>query len=171
VVELAGVNVLVGLISLRSGRARGRRTFRNGDLGRRGPRGSQVCLLSRSLIEAPGREGPTGAALVLLARWHEFSMLLTADAEAEAVPIDPGPIDVLKVAHHGSDDAGLDPLLDRTAPRLAVVSVGADNPYGHPTPQTISTLAEHHVPTLRTDEDGDVTIDVTREGWAVETGD
>jgi len=53
VVELAGVNVLVGLISLRSGRARGRRTFRNGDLGRRGPWGSQVCLLSRSLIEAP----------------------------------------------------------------------------------------------------------------------
>jgi competence protein ComEC len=125
----------------------------------------------RSLIEAPGREDPNGAALVLLARWHEFRMLLTADAEAEAVPIDPGPIDVLKVAHHGSDDAGLGRLLDRTAPRLAVVSVGADNPYGHPTPQTISALAEHHVPTLRTDEDGDVTIDVTREGWAVEAGD
>ena len=42
-------------------------------------------------------------------------MLLTADAEAEAVPLDPGPIDVLKVAHHGSDDAGLGALLDRTA--------------------------------------------------------
>ena len=60
-------------------------------------------------------------------------MLLTADAEAEAVPLDPGPVDVLKVAHHGSDDAGLGALLDRTAPRLAVISVGAGNPYGHPT--------------------------------------
>ena len=54
-----------------------------------------------------------------------FSMLLTADAEAEAVPLDPGPVDVLKVAHHGSDDAGLGALLDRTVPRLAVISVGA----------------------------------------------
>ena len=54
---------------------------------------------------APGGSEPT--ALVLLARWHRFSMLLTADAEAEAVPLDPGPVDVLKVAHHGSDDAGL----------------------------------------------------------------
>ena len=61
-------------------------------------------------------------------------MLLTADAEAEAVPIEPGPVDVLKVAHHGSDDAGLGALLDRTDPKLAVISVGAGNPYGHPTP-------------------------------------
>ena len=91
-------------------------------------------------------------ALVLLAHWHRFSMLLTADAEAEAVPLDPGPVDILKVAHHGSDDAGLGPLLDRTAPSLAVISVGSDNPYGHPTPDTLFTLAEHGVPTLRTDE-------------------
>jgi competence protein ComEC len=113
---------------------------------------------------------PNEDALVLLARWHSFSMLLTADAEAEAAPIEPGPVDVLKVAHHGSDDAGLDALLDRTLPRLAVISVGADNPYGHPTAGTLGTLAEHGVPTLRTDESGDVTIDVSRGGWSVETG-
>ena len=113
---------------------------------------------------------PNEAAVVLIARWHSFSMLLTADAEAEAVPLDPGPVDVLKVAHHGSEDAGLDALLDRTVPRLAVVSVGADNPYGHPAPQTLATLAEHGVPTLRTDESGDVTIDVARGGWRVGSG-
>ena len=101
---------------------------------------------------------------MLLARWHRFSMLLTADAEAEAVPIDPGPVDVLKVAHHGSDDAGLDALLDRTSPRLAVISVGADNPYGHPTPETLATLAEHRVPDAAHGRGGDVTIDVTRTG-------
>jgi competence protein ComEC len=97
-------------------------------------------------------------------------MLLTADAEAESVPLDPGPVDVLKVAHHGSDDAGLGPLLDRIAPSLAVISVGADNPYGHPTPATLSTLAEHRVATIRTDQGGDVTIDVSRGGWTVEAG-
>jgi competence protein ComEC len=95
-------------------------------------------------------------------------MLLTADAEAEAVPLDPGPIDVLKVAHHGSEDAGLAALLNHTAPGLAVISVGADNPYGHPAPATLSTLAEHHVPVMRTDVEGDISIDVTRKGWTVD---
>src|SRR5262249_23474622 len=86
----------------------------------------------------PGRD-PNLLCLVLLARWRHFSMLLTGDAEAEAVPMDPGPVDVLKVAHHGSADAGLDDLLDRSVPKLGVISVGADNRYGHP---TAGTLAE-----------------------------
>jgi competence protein ComEC len=116
------------------------------------------------------RSDPNQSAVVLLARWHSFSMLLTADAEAEAVPLDPGPVDVLKVAHHGSDDAGLAALLDRTAPRLAVISVGAGNPYGHPTADTLATLADHGIPTLRTDQAGDVEIDVTARGWRVESG-
>ena len=105
-------------------------------------------------------QDPNQQALVIEARWHDFSMLLTADAEAESVPIEPGPIDVLKVAHHGSDDAGLASLLERTRPRLAVISVGQGNPYGHPTPQTLQTLQEHGVPTLRTDRDGEVDIAV-----------
>jgi competence protein ComEC len=109
---------------------------------------------------ASAGEDPNRTALVIEARWHDFSLLLTADAEAEAVPIDPGPVDVLKVAHHGSDDAGLGALLDRARPRLAVISVGEGNPYGHPTAGTIATLRRHHVPVLRTDEDGDVVIDV-----------
>jgi competence protein ComEC len=108
----------------------------------------------------PG-EDPNGLALVMEARWRDFTMLLTADAEAETVPLDPGPVDVLKVAHHGSDDAGLGALLDCTRPQLAVISVGDDNPYGHPTRGTLSTLAEHQVPTLRTDEDGDVVLGVS----------
>lgn len=113
-------------------------------------------LLGRS---AQGQD-PNQLALVMEARWHRFSMLLTADAEAESVPIDPGPIDVLKVAHHGSDDAGLGSLLDRAQPELAVISVGEGNPYGHPTPGTLATLARHQIPILRTDRDGDVVIDV-----------
>jgi competence protein ComEC len=120
------------------------------------------------LREAPPGQDPNQLALVLEARWGDFTMLLTADAEAEAVPLDPGPIDVLKVAHHGSDDAGLGALLDRTRPKLAVISVGADNPYGHPTPGTLAVLARHHVPVLRTDEDGDVVIDVTRGSMRVD---
>ncbi len=105
---------------------------------------------------------PNQLALVAVARWRGFAMLLTADAEAEAVPLDPGRLDVLKVAHHGSDDAGLAALLERTRPALAVISVGAGNPYGHPTPTTLATLAAAGVPVLRTDESGSVEIEVDR---------
>jgi competence protein ComEC len=104
-------------------------------------------------------EDPNQLALVMVARWHHFSMLLTADAEAESTPIEPGPVDVLKVAHHGSDDAGLGDLLDGIRPRLAVISVGAENPFGHPTAATLSTLASHGVSTLRTDLDGTIVIE------------
>jgi competence protein ComEC len=114
------------------------------------------------LAEPLAGADPNTQALVLLARWHKFSMLLTADAEAEDVPVEPGPVDVLKVAHHGSDDAGLAGLLDRVTPRLAVISVGAGNPYGHPTAATLATLAAHHVPTLRTDRDGTVVVGIGR---------
>jgi competence protein ComEC len=121
------------------------------------------------LTEASPDTDPNELALVIRARWHHFTMLLTADAEAETTPLDPGPIDVLKVAHHGSDDAGLGALLDRIRPRLAVISVGADNPYGHPTPGTLATLAAHGVPTLRTDRDGTVEIDVRRRTFSVDS--
>ena len=121
------------------------------------------------LAEDPPGTDPNLLALVIRARWHDFTMLLTADAEAESTPLDPGPIDVLKVAHHGSDDAGLGPLLDRIRPRLAVISVGADNSYGHPTPGTLATLAAHRVPTLRTDLDGTIEIDVGRRSFSVDS--
>lgn len=120
-------------------------------------------LLSRPL----GGADPNEQALVMIARWGSFSMLLTADAEAETVPLDPGPVDVLKVAHHGSEDAGLGALLDRAQPRLAAISVGAGNPYGHPTSATLQTLAEHRVRVMRTDRDGDIVIDVSHNSIEV----
>ncbi len=114
-------------------------------------------------------EDPNRLAIVMLARWRDFSILLTADAEAEATPIGSGPIDVLKVAHHGSDDAGLGNLLERTEPRLAIISVGESNPFGHPTAATLATLASHGVRTLRTDRDGTVVLDVHRASIRVST--
>jgi len=123
-------------------------------------------LLGRPL----GSADPNTQALVLLARWRWFSMLLTADAEAGEAPIDPGPIDVLKVAHHGSEDAGLGALLDRTTPRLAVISVGAGNPYGHPAAGTLAELAQHGVQTLRTDRRGTIELDVDQNSFVVRAG-
>jgi competence protein ComEC len=113
----------------------------------------------------PG-EDSNRISLVLLAQWRHFSMLLPADAEAELAPIQPGPLDVLEVAHHGSADPGLDSFLDRVAPKLAVISVG-ENSYGHPTPETLADLREHRISTMRTDEAGEVTIEADASGWRV----
>jgi competence protein ComEC len=86
-------------------------------------------------------------------------MLLTGDAEAELAPVEPGPVDVLKLAHHGSADPGLKTLLERSTPALAVISVGA-NSYGHPAPETLADLDAAGVPVLRTDHAGDVVLAV-----------
>ena len=64
------------------------------------------------------------------------------------------PVEIVKVAHHGSADAGLPALLDRLRPRLAVISVGSDNDYGHPTRETLAALRRPRLRLLRTDETG-----------------
>jgi len=115
-------------------------------------------------------EDPNLLCLVLVARWRHFSMLLTGDAEAESVPMDTGPVDVLKVAHHGSADSGLGGLLDHAVPKLAVISVGAGNPFGHPTQQTLGELHAHGVPTMRTDRAGEIDIEANGSGWTADGG-
>jgi competence protein ComEC len=150
-------------------RAAGTRTVRalQGGTVRSGRLRLDVLWPPRSMLgdraDEPAAD-PNVLSLVLLARWRHFSMLLTGDAEAESAPVDPGPVDALKVAHHGSEDAGLERLLDGTIPRLAVISVG-ENSYGHPAPATLATLDADGVPVLRTDRDGDVEIEVTDDGW------
>jgi competence protein ComEC len=121
-------------------------------------------------LEGETGEDPNLLCLVLVARWRHFSMLLTGDAEAAAVPMDPGPIDVLKVAHHGSEDGGLGALLDRSVPKLAVISVGADNPYGHPTARALDELGSRGVPTMRTDRQGEIEIDANGSRWTAHPG-
>ena len=114
----------------------------------------------------PGGD-PNARSLVLRARLGRFDALLTGDAEAELAPVQPGPVDLLKVAHHGSADAGLPALLEQASPQLAVISVGADNPYGHPAPETLAALADSGVPVVRTDAAGEVVIEVRNDGWTV----
>jgi len=122
------------------------------------------------LAGTPHGQDPNQLAIVILVRWRHFRMLLSADAEAESVPLDPGPLDVLKVAHHGSDDADLADLLDRTRPKLALISVGDGNPFGHPTAGTLATLAARGVPVLRTDRDGAIVVEVAGAGVRVRAG-
>ena len=114
---------------------------------------------------------PNDRAVVLLATYGMTDVLLTADAETNVtLPLRPPPVEVLKVAHHGSADDGLPELLRLTRPRVAVVSVGERNDYGHPKPSTIHALAE--APGLdvhRTDDDGRVVVESNGRGLTVTT--
>jgi competence protein ComEC len=120
-------------------------------------------LWPRSEAQARGTD-PNLDSLVMAARFQGWKALLTGDAEAEATRLEPGPLDLLKLAHHGSADAGLGPLLERSAPRVALIGVGADNPYGHPTEEALTDLVEHRVCVLRTDLDGDIWAAFDRGG-------
>ena len=69
-----------------------------------------------------------------------------------------GPVELLKVGHHGSRSATSDAWLDELAPHEAVISVGRRNRYGHPTPEVLARLAGHGITILRTDERGTITF-------------
>ncbi|WP_037854576.1 ComEC/Rec2 family competence protein [Streptomyces sp. NRRL S-340] len=117
-------------------------------------------------------DGPNDASVTLLVRSGGLRLLLLGDLEPLAQqelarsPQATGltRVDVLKVAHHGS--AYQDPGLIRlVSPRLALISCGADNMYGHPAPRTVAALRAEGATVLRTDHDG--TLAVTGEGTAL----
>ncbi|HEV2815139.1 MAG TPA: ComEC/Rec2 family competence protein, partial [Solirubrobacteraceae bacterium] len=117
----------------------------------------------------PGRPragDPNLTATVALVEDGETSALLTADAESDVtLPLDLPDVDVLKVAHHGSEDEGLPQLLEHVRPEVAVIPVGR-NTYGHPSRPTLEALRA--VPEVRrTDEDGTVRIEPHPSGGVV----
>jgi competence protein ComEC len=116
-----------------------------------------------SLTHTP--EGANDASVTLLVRTGGLRVLLLGDLEPpaqRALAESPAgaaleDVDVLKVAHHGS--AYQDPdLIRRAAPRLALISCGADNSYGHPAPSTLAALRAGGAVVLRTDRDGALAV-------------
>ena len=108
-------------------------------------------------------------SIVLLGEVAGRRFLLTGDLEEEIEPklVARGlpPLDLLKVAHHGSRTSTTQGFLDAVRPRIAVASTGVVNPYGHPAPATIERLERVARRVLRTDADG--TVEITFDGNAV----
>ncbi|MEO7352472.1 MAG: ComEC/Rec2 family competence protein, partial [Marmoricola sp.] len=132
-----------------------------GETRRLGPLSWQVIAPSQP--PSPDSESPPNdASLVLLLETHGLRLLLMGDEEntsQEQLRRATGGIraDVLKVAHHGS--ARQDPDLVRgLGARLAVISVGVDNDYGHPAPSLMALLHQTRMRVARTDRDGDVAV-------------
>lgn len=131
---------------------------------------AQVEVLAPAAPVAAGSER-NARSIVLRITGVNGSMLLTGDADATAQlrllgRPDVVRADVLKVPHHGGA-TNADGFLDAVGARVAVVSVGADNTYGHPHPDTVADLAP--VPLWRTDRHGTVVVTLTHDGPVVDT--
>lgn len=97
----------------------------------------------------------------------EASFLFTGDIEEEAEEtiLASGQAlasTVLKVPHHGAGTSSSARFLERVRPQLAVISVGRDNRFGHPSPETLQRLEKRRISILRTDQNG--TIEVVTDG-------
>ena len=114
----------------------------------------------------PPPEDPNPRAVVAVVSCDGFDLLLSGDAESEALlPLALPDVDAMKLPHHGSADPGLPAVLERLRPEVAAIPVG-DNSYGHPAPSTLAALRDADVPTWRTDRNGSVRVEV--EHGAVE---
>ena len=132
-----------------------------GESRRVGPLRWQVIAPAQE-PSADSESPPNDSSIVMLVETHGQRILLMGDEEdtsQDDLLRTTGGVraDVLKVAHHGS--ARQDPdLLRGLGARLAVISVGVDNDYGHPAPSLMALLRESRMRIARTDRDGDVAV-------------
>lgn len=107
---------------------------------------------------------PNNGSIVFLLSYGNATFLFTGDAETEEEQylvdaygqvLD---VDVLKVGHHGSQTSSIQPFLDVVTPAYAVVSVGVDNTYGHPSLRVLKRLERASSTLFRTDKQGDIVV-------------
>lgn len=113
-------------------------------------------------------------SLVYLIKDGDFSMMLTGDIEVTGETemlkyihchkeqwdkiCDPGGIDVLKIAHHGSSGSGCKDFLKLCQPKVALISAGRHNIYGHPHKETLNRLQSLGISVFRTDMNGAIEL-------------
>lgn len=102
-------------------------------------------------------------SIILRVVYGRTSMLLTGDAGLgeEQTLIDSGAelkSDLLKVGHHGAATSSGAEFLREVSPQWAVISVGADNDFGHPADETLKRLSSAGANVLRTDKNGTITV-------------
>lgn len=126
--------------------------------------GVSIALLAPDSAWTASLDDPNLASTIALVQYGMVRFLLVGDAESpeEAWVVarwgDSLHADVLKVGHHGSATSSSDAFLDAVRPRLALVSVGAHNRYGHPSADVLSRLARRRAMVLRTDLLGTVVV-------------
>lgn len=100
------------------------------------------------------------SSIIIKMKYNNLSYLFTGDTEADVEnKIDFGKINILKVAHHGSDTSSSEKFVNETAPEVAIISVGKDNSYGHPSNEIIKRYEKVGSKIYRTDEVGNIFIE------------
>jgi len=103
-------------------------------------------------------------SLVAHVTYGEFSALFTGDSTDEISNAYPENVDILKVAHHGSDNQTSREYLERVNPTYAVISVGENNSYNLPSGNVLNRLKENGTTVLRTDKMGDIQFKIRKDG-------
>lgn len=126
----------------------------------------EVLAPADSLIQADTEAN--ASSVVLWLKWGDFDAILTGDAPAEVERSISsrfsGRVEVLKVGHHGSTTSSDSLFLDRTRPKVAVVSAGRNNRFGHPAPAVLDRLERVGALVSRTDLDGTIRVIGRRDG-------
>jgi competence protein ComEC len=116
-------------------------------------------------------DDPNEASTVLRVQYGERSLLLTGDAEVGLESwllehaADRLDVDLLKVGHHGSSTSSTQEFIDAVSPRVALVSVGVANSYGHPSPEVMLRLVDAGATVLRTDQLGSLVLRSDGRTW------
>jgi competence protein ComEC len=164
----AGKQMYVG--TLAAGRAEGARWLagREGRILRIDDVDLEFLAPTDASLDAPG--DANDYSVVFRLGFGRFGALFLGDApaavEEEIIAVRGRAIGaaVLKVGHHGSATSTGDSLLSAVAPRVALVSVGRRNRYGHPNEGVLARLARHGVRVLRTDRHGTLTVRARANG-------
>lgn len=122
---------------------------------------------------AEGQTDLNSFAIVGKLSYGNFSIMLTGDADSKVdlAIMATGLLkeaEVLKVPHHGSKTGMLPEFLEVVSPKLCVISVGKNNRYGHPAPETVKMVSDYGCRLMRTDIDGEVEVVSDGEGWWVD---
>lgn len=107
---------------------------------------------------------PNDTSIVIEAKYHNFVGLFTSDSTDTVDDSYPEYIDLLKVAHHGSDSASSRNDINQLCPKYAVISVGEDNPYALPDETVLENLENVGAQILRTDILGDIRFKIRKNG-------
>jgi len=129
--------------------------------------GAEMKIIAPAGKVDPSVGDANDKSIVMRLDWGESSFLFTGDIEskAEREILENGEnidVDVLKIAHHGSKYSSSESFLDAASPEDAIISVGANNSYGHPTEAVISALRARNINIFRTDENGDIVYSCER---------
>ncbi len=123
----------------------------------------EISFGEAQIILYPAKNSISGndSSASVLFRWGKYDTLITGDLSSRAelqllADYELPDLEVLLVGHHGSKNSTSSELLEATKPEVAIISVGSENPYGHPTDEVLERLQEAGCMVYRTDLHGTI---------------